>query len=53
MGDTRTAEKIEKQYEKALKLVDTKITTHHIEHQTYFVLTGFKKGIEMHSGEFA
>lgn len=36
-----------------LNLVDTKITTHHIENNTFFVLTGFKKGIEMVDKKYA
>ena len=36
-----------------LELIDTKITTHHIKNQTFFVMTGFKKGIQMASGKYA
>ena len=40
-------EKEEKSYSKPMKLVDAKITTHHVGQKTYFVLTGFKKGMQM------
>ena len=43
----------EQLYTKSLKLVDTKITTHHIGNNTFFVLTGFRKGMQMDSGDYA
>ena len=43
----------EEQYTRPLELVDTKITTHHVGNKTFFVLTGFKKGMQMESGNYA
>ena len=56
------SDKEEKSYEKLLKLVDTNITIEYVsnfdknnkkETKTYFIMSGFKKGIQMASGEFA
>ena len=45
--------------EKNLELIDTRITTHHIKNEkskiieTFFVMSGFKKGMQMASGKYA
>lgn len=34
-------------------MVDCKITTHNIDKETVFVITGFEKGMKMHDGFYA